>query len=64
MRKLTEKQRQVLSKMAEGNSTKEAGGQLGLSDRTVQKYLTVIRSKMDVKNTMQAIYKGAKAGLI
>lgn len=50
--------------MAEGNTIAKAAQELKLSDRTVQKYLSVIHQKMDAKNTVHAVFKGAKAGII
>jgi DNA-binding NarL/FixJ family response regulator len=64
MRLLTERQKEVLTGYAEGLSASEVGERLDLSARTVEKYSLVIRRKMDAKNTMHAIYKGAKAGWI
>lgn len=64
MRRLTKRQKEVLACFSEGMNAKKSGKHLGLSDRTVHAYLTVIRQKMDAKNTAHAIYKGAKAGII
>lgn len=64
MRLLTEKQKQILVGYAEGLHASEVAEKLGLSTRTVEKYSLVVRRKMDAKNTMHAVYKGAKAGWI
>lgn len=64
MRLLTEKQKQVLAGYAEGLHASEVADKLGISVKTVEKSSLVIRRKMDAKNTMHAIYKGAKAGWI
>lgn len=64
MRLLTEKQKEVLAGYAEGLSAGEVANKLGISIKTVVKYNAVVRQKMDAKNTMHAIYKGAKAGWI
>ena len=52
---LTERERQVLQLIAEGNSNKEIALELGISPKTVSVHRTNIMSKLDVQNTVELI---------
>nr|WP_255475170.1 response regulator transcription factor [Planomicrobium sp. YIM 101495] len=61
---LTDRERQVLSLMAEGLSTKEIAKELFLTSGTVRNYISVILDKLDVKNRIEAISFTRKKGWI
>lgn len=48
---LTNRERQVLQSIANGQSTKDAAVELGISERTVELYRTRVRSKLGASNT-------------
>ena len=52
--KLSPKELIVLRLVAEGMSDKEIGTKLGISERTVQTYLTRIMLKLQAKNRVNA----------
>jgi len=52
---LTERERQVLQLIAEGNSNKEIALMLGISPKTVSVHRTNIMSKLNVQNTVELI---------
>jgi DNA-binding NarL/FixJ family response regulator len=51
---LSDRERQVLGFLAEGQSNREIGGQLHLTEKTVKHYVTSILQKLDVRNRTQA----------
>lgn len=60
---LTERERQVLELVAAGNSNKEIGGTLYLSEKTVKHYMTNILQKLQVRNRVEAALLAFKAGV-
>ena len=52
---LTERERQVLRLIIEGNSNKEIALELGISPKTVSVHRTNIMSKLNVQNTVELI---------
>jgi DNA-binding NarL/FixJ family response regulator len=52
---LTERERQVLQLITEGNSNKEIALELGISPKTVSVHRTNIMSKLNVQNTVELI---------
>ena len=52
---LTERERQVLHLITEGNSNKEIALELGISPKTVSVHRTNIMSKLNVQNTVELI---------
>jgi len=52
---LTERERQVLELIVEGNSNKEIALDLGISPKTVSVHRTNIMSKLNVQNTVELI---------
>jgi DNA-binding NarL/FixJ family response regulator len=52
---LTDRERQVLQLLVEGNSNKEIALSLGISPKTVSVHRTNIMSKLDVQNTVELI---------
>ena len=53
--RLTERERQVLELIVEGNSNKEIALDLGISPKTVSVHRTNIMSKLNVQNTVELI---------
>jgi DNA-binding CsgD family transcriptional regulator len=62
--KLTARELEVLSVIAQGNSSSEAADKLYLSKRTVDFHLTNIYAKLDVGNRVQALRIATRQGLI
>lgn len=62
--KLTEREREILSLVAEGRSNKEVAGHLYVSKRTVDFHLANIYNKLEVCNRVQAFRKVMKDGLV
>lgn len=54
MGELTERERQILERVAVGASNKEIGAQLHLSEKTVKHYMTNILQKLQVHNRVEA----------
>jgi DNA-binding NarL/FixJ family response regulator len=51
---LTERERQILERVAEGDSNKEIAAQFGLSEKTVKHHMTNILQKLQVRNRVEA----------
>ncbi len=51
---LTERERQILERVAAGDSNKEIGVQLHLSEKTVKHHMTNILQKLQVRNRVEA----------
>jgi DNA-binding NarL/FixJ family response regulator len=51
---LSERERQILERVAEGLSNKEIGAQLYLSEKTIKHYMTNILQKLHVHNRVEA----------
>lgn len=61
---LSRRERQVLILVAEGLSTREIAGQLGLSPRTVETHRARLMSKLQVRRTSQLIRIAVEEGLV
>jgi PAS domain S-box-containing protein len=61
---LTERERQVLTLIAEGRSTKEAALQLGISYKTADSHRSRILEKLGVHETASMVRLAIRAGLI
>ena len=61
---LTERERQVLVLIAEGNSTKEAAKTLGISYKTADSHRSRILEKLGVHETASMVRYAIRAGLI
>lgn len=61
---LTEREREILSLVAQGASNQQIADQLGLSDKTVRNRLSVVFSKLHVNNRTQAAQRASKLGLV
>jgi two-component system nitrate/nitrite response regulator NarL len=51
---LTDRERQILERVAAGDSNKEIGAQLGVSEKTVKHHMTNILQKLQVRNRVEA----------
>ena len=61
---LTQRETQVLQKLADGLSAGEIGLQLFITQATVKTHLASIYRKLDSKNRLQAIIVARKKGLL
>ena len=61
---LTERQVEVLRSVAAGHTYKEAGAELGLSERTVRYHMAEIMERLHLEHRSQVIAYAGKAGLI
>jgi DNA-binding NarL/FixJ family response regulator len=61
---LTNRERQILHCLAEGNNNKEISDCLFLSIETVKSHMKNIFRKMDAKSRLEAVMKAKKKGLI
>ena len=60
---LTTREFEVLRRLARGESVKDIGGKLGLSEKTVANHQSVIREKLGVKNGVQLARLAAELGI-
>lgn len=60
---LTERERQILEKVAAGLLNKEIAQQLSLSEKTVKHYMTNILQKLQVRNRVEAALLAQSGGL-
>lgn len=51
---LTERERQILERVAAGDSNKEIGAQLGVTEKTVKHHMSNILQKLQVRNRVEA----------
>jgi DNA-binding NarL/FixJ family response regulator len=51
---LTDRERQILERVAAGDSNKEIGAQLHLTEKTVKHHMTNILQKLQVRNRVEA----------
>lgn len=61
---LTEREREVLTLLAQGNSNKEIGAQLFLTEATVKGYVSTILGKLHVADRTQAALLAVRYGLV
>ncbi len=61
---LTEQERTILTLVSGGASNKEIAARLGLSERTIKNYLTIIFQKLQVNNRTEAAIRAVKDGLV
>ena len=59
---LTEREKEVLSLMADGKNTKEIASELYLTTGTVRNYISAILDKLDVSNRIEAIMRFKEKG--
>lgn len=61
---LTRRELQVLRKIVEGKTNQEAGLELGISDKTIEKHLESIFAKLGVSSRVEAAVLAVREGLI
>jgi DNA-binding NarL/FixJ family response regulator len=61
---LTSRERQILQMLSNGKITKQIAGDLGLSKRTVETHVRVIRRKIGASCQAHAVGIGIRKGLI
>ena len=62
--RLTEREREVLVRAAEGRTNRQIGHELGISERTVQAHLSHIYDKLGVASRTEATTAALRQGLI
>ncbi len=60
---LTERQKQILKMIAEGHSTKQIGGELNLSVKTIETYRTQIMSRLGIHDVAGLVRYAIKHGI-
>ena len=60
--KLTERETEVLTAVAQGYTNKAIGVQLGISDRTVQGHLAHIFNKLQASSRTEAVMRAVSLG--
>ena len=63
-RGLTPRERQVLGKIVAGKTNQEAGLELGISDKTIEKHLVSIYAKLGVSSRVEAAVLAVREGLL
>ncbi len=61
---LTKRERQVLQLMAQGNTNKEIGEKLYISEKTVKNHATSLFRKLEVGDRTEAVVEGIRRGFI
>jgi DNA-binding NarL/FixJ family response regulator len=61
---LTPRERQVLQLVAEGKTSKEISGSLGLSERTVQRHRYLLMKRLGIHTTAQLVLFALKNGIL
>lgn len=61
---LANREKELLQLIANGDTSKIASGKLGLSQHTVNSYMTTIRMKLKAKTGSHAVAVGIRKGLI
>ena len=59
---ITEREREVLALVAEGNSNKLIADRLGISERTVKNHLTYIMTKLGASDRTHAVVTAVRLG--
>ncbi len=59
---LTDREREVLALVAEGNSNKQIGDKLSISERTVKSHLTYIMTKLRAADRTHAVVTAVRLG--
>ena len=61
---LTEREREVLSRVARGERSKEIAAHLGITERTIKAHLASIYSKLDVDSRASAVAVAIERGIL
>ena len=60
---LTEREREILERVASGDANKEIAYELGISEKTVKHYMTNIMQKLHARNRVEAALLAHDAGI-
>ena len=63
LEELSERERQVLDLLASGQSNREIGDSLHLTEKTVKHYVTAILQKLNVRNRVEAALQARELGV-
>jgi two-component system NarL family response regulator len=61
---LTSREQEILELIVQGQSNKEIGGTLGISEITVKRHVGQLLNKLDVSDRTQAVTKAIQQGLV
>jgi two-component system, NarL family, nitrate/nitrite response regulator NarL len=61
---LTERERDVIQRLARGMSNKEIAAALGVSERTVKFHVASLFTKLGASNRTEAVTRAVHAGLV
>lgn len=61
---ITDREREVLSLVAEGQANKMIGEELGISERTVKNHLTSIMTKLRASDRTHAVVTAVRLGML
>jgi two-component system nitrate/nitrite response regulator NarL len=61
---LTDRERQVIVRLAEGQSNREIGRELGLAESTVKWHVRQLMTKLDSQSRWQAVVRAREWGLV
>jgi two-component system nitrate/nitrite response regulator NarL len=61
---LTQRERQILSLLADGLGNKQIAAQLGISPSTVKTHLELLFEKLDVTSRAEAVAVSVRRGLL
>ena len=61
---VTERERQVISSIADGESSKQTGAALGISDRTAEHHASAAMEKLGARNRAHMVAIALRNGLI
>jgi NarL family two-component system response regulator LiaR len=64
LKTLSDRERRILTLVAEGASNKDIATELKLSERTVKNYLSIIFQKLQVNNRTEAAIRAMRDGLV
>ena len=61
---LTQRERQILTYVAEGNSNKQIANALSISEQTIKNHVSAILRKLNANDRAHAVVLAIRAGLI
>lgn len=62
--RVTAREREILTMIAEGSTTTQMARRLGLSQRTIESHISNLYAKLGTKNRVQAVIRGRELGFI
>jgi two-component system, NarL family, response regulator DevR len=61
---LTERQREILGLLAEGQSARGIADRLGISERSIRSHITTLYRRLEVTNRVEAVSRALSLGLV